>query len=83
MVVAVTSLFADLVGDSAMWKSGGRGGVWKCHAPGWIVLLNLVVTSKDKVVRLLPNLNAFSESFLSVSARLPIDCDGPWGLIFV
>ena len=49
VVVAGRSLVADLVGDSAMWKIGGRGSLWKCHAPGPTVLLNLVVTNKDKV----------------------------------
>ena len=55
--------------------------MWKCHTSGRTELLNLVVTSIDKVVHLLPNLNASSNPFLFVLARLPIVCDGPWGLI--
>ena len=81
VVVAGRSLVTDLVGDSATWQIGGRGGLCKCHAPGLTVLLTLVVTSKDTVLHLLPNLNMSSEPFLSMSVYLPIMSDGPWGLI--
>ena len=75
------SLVADPVGHNARWQLGGRDSLWKCHAPGRTVLLNVVVMSKDNGVHLLPNLNAPSEPFLSVSTHLPIVRDGPWGLI--
>ena len=81
MVVAGRSLVADPVGDSAMRQIGGCSGLCKCHVLGRTLLLNLVVTSKDTFMYLLPNSNASSEPFLYVSARLPIVCDGPCGLI--
>jgi hypothetical protein len=77
VVVGGRSLVADLVGDSAMWQSGGRDGLMKCHAPVRAVLLNLTVTRNDKVVNLLTNLNTSTEPFLSVSDRLLIVRDGP------
>jgi hypothetical protein len=75
-MVAGRSLVANPVGNSVMWQSGGRGGLWKCHAPGRTVLLNLFVTGKYKVVHLLPNLNVSSEPLLFMSDRLHIVRDG-------
>ena len=41
----------------------------------------MVVTSKDKVVYPLPNLDVFFKPCVSVLAPLPIVCDELWGMI--